>query len=436
MRERVEQLLHRLEQPCAAAYKPVFIELSPERLRAQADAADARRQHGLTLGPLDGCLIAVKDLFDVAGEVTGAGSTILRNAPPAQQDSTAVARLRRAGAVLVGRTNMSEFAFSGLGLNPHYGTPPNPLDPTRVPGGSTSGGAVAVALGWVDAALGTDTSGSVRIPAAFCGLSGWKPTWNRIPCTGVFPLAASLDSVGAIAGDITLCSHMDAALSGDARAPATPPSLNGLTLGVADDASLEGARPEIGEAFKVALERIAAAGARLVPLRLRSMETLRGVIEQGGFVTAEAYLLHSQRLQTHAAQFDPLVRQRMSQGAAWSDTAWRQALEARRAAVVQTDAQMKDVDALLLPTTPEGAPELSAVSDGPGFRHHNAASIRHTMWANILQLCSSVLPLQAQPGQLPASLMLFGRAGSDRRLLALTQAVERALKGRAYELQN
>lgn len=430
VRSRVEAFLAQLATPASGPFRCAFVALDPQRVRQQADAADLRRAQGRPLGPLDGLLVAVKDLFDVEGEITSAGSRLLLSGQaPAGRDCVAIARLREAGAVLVGRTNMSEFAFSGLGLNPHFGTPGNPLDPTRVPGGSTAGGAVAVALGWVDAALGTDTSGSVRIPAAFCGLVGWKPTWERLPSEGVFPLARSLDSVGVIARDVQTCALIDEVLAADGSREAltVPAAPADYRLGIVTGPLVRACQPEAQAPVTSALRRLESAGMRLDEVQIDAAVPLLPFIERGGFVTFEAFQLHSARLAQEGEHLDPLVRQRMMRGAAWSAALRTEAMGARREAMAVADRFMSDFDALLLPTTPRQAPRLDEVCEPEGFARQNAASISHTMWANILGWCSLAMPVPASHGGLPGSLMLFGRSMADRRLLAVASAVGRVL---------
>ena len=217
----VERCLSAIASPAGEGER-TFTQVYPTRARAEAGTADRRRALGAALTPLDGCIVAVKDLFDVSGEPTWAGSAVLRDAPAAASDAAAVFRLRQAGAVIIGKTNMTEFAYSGVGLNPHFGTPANPYTRAsvrRIPGGSSSGAAVAVADGMADIGLGTDTGGSVRIPAALCGLVGWKPTARRISRQGVWPLAPSLDSVGVIAKEVRACVNADSVLTGTRRKP-------------------------------------------------------------------------------------------------------------------------------------------------------------------------------------------------------------------------
>src|SRR5580693_5911115 len=236
-RDRLEQALSRIADPKGEGAR-VCLTVYTEAARAAADAADGRAALGVSLGPLDGAIVSIKDLFDVAGEPTRAGSKILaEEARPAAADAAIVTRLRAAGAVIIAKTNMTEFAFSGIGANPHFGTPGNPRDRKRVPGGSSAGAPIAVADGMCDIAIGTDTGGSVRIPAALCGLVGFKPSRRRVPADGAFPLSKTLDSVGPIAKSVADCAKADAVMAGEEFAP--PVALAGLRFGIAEGLPLD-----------------------------------------------------------------------------------------------------------------------------------------------------------------------------------------------------
>src|SRR5947199_2326760 len=230
-RDRLEQALARIGDPKGEGAR-ACLTVYTEAAHAAADAADARANSGISLGPLDGAIVTIKDRFDVTGEPTRAGSRIMADAPPAKADAPVVRRLRAAGAVIVAKTNMTEFAFSGGGANPHYGTPGNPADRARIPGGSSSGAAVAAADGMCQIAIGTDTGGSTRIPAALCGIVGFKPSQWRVPTTGAYPLSYMLDSVGPLARTVADCAGADAVLAGQESAPLEPTPVPGLRLGV------------------------------------------------------------------------------------------------------------------------------------------------------------------------------------------------------------
>src|SRR5215218_378839 len=231
-RDRLDRALTKINDPAGEGAR-ACLTVYADSARQAADAADGRAKAGKPLGPLDGVIVSIKDLFDVKGEVTRAGSRVLANEGlVATADAPVIARLRAAGAVIAAKTNMSEFAFSGIGANPHYGTPGNPFDRARVPGGSTSGGGVAVADDMCEIAIGTDTGGSTRIPAALCGIVGWKPSKQRVPTDGAFPLSFTLDSIGPMAKSVAECALADAVMAGEAAPGLEPASLSGLRLGI------------------------------------------------------------------------------------------------------------------------------------------------------------------------------------------------------------
>ena len=394
--------------------------------RAAAAAADARAKAGRPLGALDGVVITIKDLFDVKGEVTRAGSLALaRAAQPAAADAVAVARLRNAGAVIVAKTNMTELAFSGVGANPHFGTPGNPRDRARIPGGSTSGGAVACADGIGEIALGTDTGGSTRIPAALCGLVGFKPTQRRIPNDGAHALSPSLDSVGPIARTVAQCALADAVLADDSGSPLPAIPLVGLRVGVLQGAVLDELDTYVASAFERSLRRL--QGANLSDVTLSAQRHIDAVAQRGGIAPREAFDVHHEIMREAADAIDPNVRVRIQGGAAVSDEAHRANLEARASAIALTDRLFDDYDVLALPTTPIVAPTHAAVASSDGFAKHNRLLLRNTSIANFLDLCAISLPAP-DPGPLPCGVMLFARSGNDRALLQIALSVEAAFR--------
>src|SRR4051812_41168785 len=262
-RDRLEQALARIADPKGEGAR-ACLTIYADSAKAAADAADTRAKAGQPLGPLDGVIVSIKDLFDVKGEVTRAGSKVLAGERlVATADAPVVTRLRAAGAVIVAKTNMSEFAFSGIGANPHYGTPGNPFDRSRVPGGSTAGGGVAVADGMCEIAIGTDTGGSTRIPAALCGIVGWKPSKQRVPTEGAFPLSFTLDSIGPMAKNVADCALADAVMAGDKPAGIAPAPLSGLRLGIWQGVPFDGADSTVAVSWSAAIGRLGKAGVRL-----------------------------------------------------------------------------------------------------------------------------------------------------------------------------
>jgi len=399
-----------------------------EQARAEAEHSDRLRRAGVVRSALEGLPVSVKDLYDVGGDVTRAGSTLLADAPPAAADAPAVARLRAAGAILVGRTNMVEFAFGAVGLNPHYGTPKNPWDRRtgRVPGGSSSGAAVAQADGMCVMALGSDTRGSVRQPAALCGVVGWKPTQRRVPREGAFPLSYTLDSVGPLANSVACCAAYDAVLAAEAAAPLPEMPAKGLRLLVPRGALLEDLAPEVGRAFEAALRRIAAAGAlveeRPVPAFDRQPEYFR----HGGYAGAEASAIH-RRWRARLGEYDPRVAKRVLFGEELRAADYVDLGLLRTEYVRTVEALAAPFDAMLMPTSPCVAPTIAeADASDEAYFHWNARILRNVGVVNFLDGCAVSVPCHP-PGGAPVGLSVFGPAMSDRRVLAAAAALERVL---------
>ncbi|MDI1296681.1 MAG: amidase [bacterium] len=424
-RDRLEAALARIADPQGEGRR-TCLTLYADSARMAADAADVRARDGRTLSPLDGAIVSIKDLFDVAGEPTRAGSTILADAPPAVADALVVQRLRRAGAVIIAKTNMVEFAFSGVGLNPHYGTPGNPADRTRVSGGSTSGGGVAVADGMCAIAIGTDTGGSCRIPAALCGVVGYKPSKARVPTQGAFPLSITLDSIGPIARSVAVCAQADAVLAGEAAWTLKPASLRGVRFGIPQGLPLDGLDPTVSARFAEALASLGRAAALLSDEAFPAFDAMARVNMPVPLSSVEAFAVHRDRIVTHAGDFDPLVLARIEAGRRVSGDAYRQMLADRAALVRAMDDRLSGLDVLVLPTTPIVAPTLAEVATPDGFAARNRLLLRNTAIGNFFDLCAISLPLPRRGG-LPVGLMLMARNGQDRRLFAIAAAVERLL---------
>ena len=424
VRDRLEALLPRLDVPRA---KKAFTKIYAEEARAAADAADARRRAGISLGPLDGALVSVKDLFDVAGEPTHAGSKILREAAPASVDATVVRRLRCAGAVIFAKTAMVEFAFSGLGLNPHDGTPGNAVDPERVPGGSSSGAGVAAGLGLGDVAIGSDTGGSVRIPAAFNGAVGFKPSVHRVPRDGAFPLSYTLDSIGPLASSVQACADADAVMAGEEpeRLPRT--SLAALRVGVPRGAIFENTDTVVVEGFERALEALRRAGAHLAEFAIDDLlAAMRDATAAGPIAAVEAAAVHAEWLHTRAADFDPRVHSRIARGATVSAPDYIRSLRRRNELVAVMDARLADIDVLAMPTVAVVPPRIDALDDDDAYGRTNMLVLRNTMVGNLFDLTGVTLSIPGTP--LPVGLMLLARNGLDRRVLAIAGAVEPHLR--------
>ncbi|KMO10413.1 amidase [Methylobacterium platani] len=425
VRDDLERRLALIEEP---ASRHVFTKLYPDAARAAADAADARRKAGLSLGALDGTIVSIKDLFDVQGEATTAGSSIRRRAEAALQDAPVVARLRRAGAVIVGKTNMSEFAFSGLGLNPHWGTPGNAADPSRVPGGSSSGAGVSAALGTSDIAIGTDTGGSVRIPAALNGIVGFKPTARRVPLAGAFPLSPSLDSIGPLARSVEACAAADAVMAGEEYRPLAAAPLRDLRIGVPRGLLFTETDPLVAQAFEAALSTLSGAGARIHDASFDDLLARMAEATAAGPIAAvEASEIHADWLDAEAAAFDPRVHARITRGRTVTAAAYIRMMRERAVLIEAGDARLTPLDVLALPATAVPAPSIAAVAeDDAAFGRLNLLMLRNTMVGNLFDLTGISLPIPGQPQ--PVGLMLLARHGQDRRLLEIAAGVEAALR--------
>lgn len=424
-----------LSLAAAATVAPAFLRLDADAARATATAVDAATSHGAPLPPLAGLAVSVKDLFDVAGQVTAAASRVLRHAPPATIDAPSVARLRNAGAALIGRTHMSEFAYSGVGLNPHHPTPANvpmaALDPAepRIPGGSSSGAAVSVAAGAAWAALGSDTGGSLRIPAALQGLVGFKSTAARVPTAGALPLSTTLDTVGAITRSVrdTVLLHE---LLAERRVALAGRPLQAMRLAVFSTTLLDALEPPVAAAFERALSALSRAGARIETLALPALAELAPLQLHGGFPAAESWAWHRRLLAEHEADYDPRVALRIRRGAALSAADYLDLQRERAAWISRVEAALRGFDAALAPTVPLIAPPIAPLqaSDEAFFRV-NALLLRNPSLVNLLDGSALSLPCEAT-GEAPVGLMLWAGRGADDALLDTALAVEAALAAR------
>jgi aspartyl-tRNA(Asn)/glutamyl-tRNA(Gln) amidotransferase subunit A len=427
-RALIEAALARIADPAGEGAR-TFLKVYSETARAAADAQDRLRGAGYVASPLAGLPVSIKDLFDVAGETTLAGSKALDDMPPAQRDAPIVARLRAAGAVLIGRTNMTEFAFSGVGINPHYGTPGNPADRRCIPGGSSSGAAVSVADGGAVVAIGTDTGGSVRIPAALCGLVGLKPTQKRISRAGATPLSTTLDSIGPLSNSVACCAIADAVMAGEE--PAAPPAfaVEGLRLGVPQSFVLDDLAPEVAAAFADACTALSRAGARVVDLPLAELGEYRAINIRGGFAPIEAYAWHRPLLARRASDYDPRVRSRIERGGGMTAVEYIELCAARADLIARVAARSTDFDALLMPTVAITAPPIAAFARDEDYFRLNALILRNPSLVNFLDRCAVTLPIEP-PDTMPIGLMVVGEHGGDRRLLAVARGIEAAIAGR------
>jgi aspartyl-tRNA(Asn)/glutamyl-tRNA(Gln) amidotransferase subunit A len=429
-RALIEEALARIADPAGEGAR-VIIKVDADGARKAADAMDLLRKAGAAPSALAGIPVAVKDLADIAGQVTTAGSRALADRPPATADAPVVARMRAAGLVILGRANMTEAAYSGIGANPHYGTPASPWDRanTRIPGGSSSGSAAAVAYGMAAAALGTDTGGSCRIPAAYCGVVGFKPTARRVPTGGVVPLSTSLDSIGPIARTVDCCAMLDAVFAGEAVEPARAVPLKDLRLLVPETTVLDGLDTHVAADFERTLDLLARAGARIERQAFEPFKLIPAMLEKGGLSAAESWHWHKDVLAKKRNMYDPRVAARIERGGEQSAAEYLDLLATRRRAIAAYARAMVDCDAILSPTTPMVPPRLADVARDEDYTRLNMASLRNPLMINILDGCSLALPMMA-PGAPPTSLMVSGAAMADRRILGIAKAIESLLQSR------
>lgn len=409
----------------------VYTRVYSAQARAAAQASDLLRGAGLARSPIDGLPISIKDLFDVAGETTLAGSVALQGAPAAKENAVIVQRLLAAGAVIVGRTNMTEFAYSGLGLNPHYGTPRNPWDRAtgRIPGGSSSGAAVSVTDQMAVAAIGTDTGGSVRIPAALCGLTGFKPTARRVPLTGALPLATRLDSIGPIAASVACCAQLDAILAGDTRPLPKPARLAGMRLAVPTNIVQDGMDSHVAASFRAALSRLSAAGALVEEIVVPEFDELASINATGGLSSAEAWTWHRALIERASDRYDPRVLSRIRRGQTMTAADLLELLDARLRWIASLEERIAGFDAMLMPTVPVVAPTLAELSEDDAYYRTNALILRNPTFINFLDGCALSLPCHV-PGTAPVGLMIAGAGGRDRDVLGLGMVVEAVMQDR------
>ncbi|ABC93757.1 probable glutamyl-tRNA amidotransferase subunit A protein (plasmid) [Rhizobium etli CFN 42] len=415
------------------ADKAVFTTLLEGRAMEEARASSKRLREGRSLGLLDGIPIAWKDLFDIEGLPTTAGSVVLAATAPASCDAAIVGLLRRAGMVAIGRTNMSEFAFSGLGINPHYGTPVNPrgTDLPRIPGGSSSGAGVAVAAGLVPVAMGTDTGGSVRIPAAFNGIVGYKATSGRHVMDGVYPLAKSLDSLGPLCRSVRDAVWIDAAMRGLTAPDVIERPLRGLELLVPENVVFDAAEPGVVAAFEAALERFQSAGASVSRTIIPAFnEILDLMTRYGPLVTAEAFALHQERLAgPDAERMDHRVVMRTRLGSRTTAPDYIAILEARRRLIGGVDRLVGD-RILAFPTVAHVAPPIAPLEENDElFFATNNRTLRNTALGNFLDWCGASIPCGTGESGMPVGLLLSATASRDEALLGAALAAEAVVRG-------
>lgn len=414
LHQKVEAAIARTEALPEATRRAIFTEFTPARIRAEAEALSARHAAGEDM-PLYGRLISVKDLYDEAGQVTGAGSRLLAEHAPAASDAVAVARLRRAGALMFGRSSMSEFAYSGVGLNPHHGTPSSVLAQGVIPGGSTSGGAVGVALGLTDSAIGTDTGGSLRIPAAANGIWGFKPSQGLIEATGVHALAPTYDTPGPMARDLPLLRQLTEVMAGTTLAATAP---DRLTLAVPQGGFTNDLSPEVASLFTTETRRLTTAGHRLEPVDMAGIGAAIGLNRI--IVAVEAHRIYANDLNRLAEIGDPRVLSRIRFAETLSPAEIEDAYARRTEIAAEFSRLMVGYDAAVTPTLQMMPPRIAEVE--ADFDRLNAAMLRNTSLVNLVDGCAIAMPT---PGLAPqwSMTMLIGRKAEDAALLAAASRI-------------
>lgn len=402
-----------------------FLSVNEEDALAIADSQDILRKASVPLGSLAGTVVSIKDLFDIKGQVTASGSKALRVNAPAVHDAEVVSKLRSAGSILIGRTNMTEFAYSGLGINPHFGTPLNPFDrpAQRISGGSTSGGAVSVSDGMASVALGSDTGGSCRIPAALCGLVGYKSTARRYSMKGVFPLSKSLDSIGLIASSVDCCRRVDAVLAETSTTPAVSIALQNLRVGVLRNVVLDGIDEDVEHSYLNALGSLITAGATLHKIDSASISQVVALQGQPKLVSAEAYAGLEGVMSSSYAAIDPRVSSRISRGREVSSATYIQTTNERARLIAMWEQDFANDDVWIMPTVPIVAPKMSDFNNDDEYFRLNGLMLRNPGIFNFLDACAISIPCH-QVGAAPVGVMLVSPGGNDEKLLAIASLVE------------
>ncbi|NOJ45557.1 amidase [Bradyrhizobium archetypum] len=423
-RRLVEECLARIADPAGEGAR-TFIHVERDAALSAADAMDHLRKANAAPSPYAGIPVSIKDLFDIKGQVTRAGSRALEDSAPAEADAPVVARLRRAGFIVIGRTNMTEFAYSGIGINPHYGTPKSAFNRSvgHVPGGSSSGAAVSIADRMAYGALGTDTGGSCRIPAAYNGIVGYKPTQRRVPLDGGVPLSSSLDSFGPLARSVACCAALDAVLADEAVQSLRPRLVKGMRLAVPTTIALDDLDDEVAKTFERALTTLSRQGALIERIEVPEFHDVLVMNSKGGFAAAESYAWHRYLLANKGDVYDPRVRVRILRGESIGAADYIDILGARRSFIARTEQRIAPYDALVLPTTANTPPKIADLADDQAFATQNLRSLRNCTLINMLDGCAISLPAHRE-GEMPVGLMLAAAGGSDRRIFELAAGME------------
>jgi aspartyl-tRNA(Asn)/glutamyl-tRNA(Gln) amidotransferase subunit A len=405
-----------------------FVHVDVEAAIEAAKAMDRLREVRAAPSPFAGIPISIKDLFDIKGQVTRAGSRALDDSAPAEADAPVVSRLRRAGFILIGRTNMTEFAYSGIGINPHYGTPKSSWQRKvgHVPGGSSSGAAVSVVDGMAHGALGSDTGGSCRIPAAYNGIVGFKPTQRRIPIEGGVPLSFTLDSFGPLARTVGCCAILDAVLADEPIQPLQPRSIRGARLAVPTTVALDELDDHVARSFERALATLSREGALIERIEIPEFLDVAVMNSKGGFAAAESYAWHRYLIESHGDVYDPRVSSRIARGEAISAADYIDMLNARKSMIARMAVRLAPYDAVVMPTCAITPPRIADLADDKAFMKANLLSLRNCTLINMMDGCSISLPCHRE-GEAPVGFMLSAVGGSDRRIFDLAAGMEAAI---------
>ena len=427
-RQLVEDCLARIADPAGEGQR-TFIGVDREAALQAADAMDRLRKAKAAPSRFAGIPVSIKDLFDIRGQVTRAGSRALEDSAPAERDAPAVARLRRAGMIVIGRTNMTEFAYSGIGINPHYGTPNGAWrrDVGHVPGGSSSGAAVSVVDRMAYGALGTDTGGSCRIPAAYNGIVGYKPTQRRIPLDGGVPLSFTLDSFGPLANSVQCCATLDAMLADEPIAPLRPRPIRGMHLAVPTTVALDELDDAVAKTFERALETLSRAGAQIERIEVPEFLDVGIMNTKGGFAASESYAWHRYLITSKGDMYDPRVAVRILRGESMSAADYIDLVNARRSLIARAAARLAPYDALVMPTTANTPPRIADLDDDKAFAVANLRSLRNCTLINMIDGCAISIPGH-RDGEVPVGLMLASSGGWDRRIFELAAGMEGVIR--------
>ncbi len=427
-RRLVEECLARIADP-AGEGRRVFTHVDKNAALTTADAMDGLRKANAAPSRYAGIPISIKDLFDIKGQVTRAGSRALDDSPAAEHDAATVARLRQAGFVLIGRTNMTEFAYSGIGINPHFGTPKGAWNRAEghVPGGSSSGAAVSVLDGMAHGALGTDTGGSCRIPAAYNGIVGYKPTQRRVPLDGSVPLSFTLDSIGPLARSVGCCAVLDAVLANEPIVAPSPRPVRSMRLAVPTTIALDDLDAAVAQTFERALKSLASHGAIVERIEMAEFHDIGPMNAKGGFAASESYAWHRYLIESKGAVYDPRVSVRILRGEAQSAADYIDLLNERRSLIARVNGRLAPYDALVLPTTANTPPKIADLADDKAFTAANLRSLRNCTVINMIDGCAISLPAHRE-GEVPVGLMLAGVGGSDRRIFELAAGMEAVIR--------